>query len=150
MTGCEESQTGLIDQRYVLGPYGTAFLVVFESVSVWDAESSDRRKSVTRLLPVDPANPAYENEILPAITHAMNDPRVTLYRLPPGHVAIVRISEVPDQGFLFAVEQLPPATLSAKGVIGICTGDCPPNSKSCRVGEVPDCSTGTLKCIPRL
>jgi hypothetical protein len=149
MSGCEESTSSLIDQRFVFGPYDAAFIVVFESVTLWDTEPTDTRKSANRLLPVDPSIPEYQEKIEPAIARSMNDPRVTVYKLPAGHVAIVRVSEVSGQGFLFEVEQLPPAARAVASYrdLGKCTGSCPPGKIPCPVGTLPDCSTGKLKCV---
>lgn len=131
---CATNGSQLISRRYVLGPNETNWFIVFESFP----DDPDPRKFAVRCL-----------ELKDVTNSILSDRNTTVYKIPAGCTAIVRVEELATGGFALEVEQLQTSRVTVKpGQIGECTGNCPPYTRSCPPPNVPACVNGQLTCVP--
>jgi hypothetical protein len=131
---CTTNCSQLISRRYVLGPSDTNWFLVFESFP----EDPDPRKFAIRCL-----------ELKDVTISLLSDRNSTVYKVPAGSTAIVRVDELATGGFILDVEHLQIApTVGRPGQIGECTGSCPPYTRKCTPPNTPVCVNGQLICVP--
>lgn len=121
----------LITKRYYLDASGEPMFVLFQYL----------RERTTTLRFVRP------NAIDPSV---LTDNDTTVFKLPANFAGFVRLEEVEGGRFIVKFEQLPLAVFDGPGKPGdpvsMCTSLCPPYSRECPLGTLPDCDEGTLKC----
>lgn len=132
---CTTNCSQLISRRYVLGPSDRNWFLVFESFP----EDPDPRKFAIRCL-----------ELSDVTISLLSDPNSTVYKVPAGSTAIVRVEELATGGFTLEIEHLPisPAGGRPVGPIGECIGSCPPYTRKCTPPNTPVCVNGQLTCVP--
>lgn len=133
---CEPTCSCLIARKYLLGPYDAPVVVLLKSPT---EATEDVRKCAIHFLTPDQVPDG-----------ALTDKKITLYKLPAGHVAVVRLEEVPESGYMLAVEQLPPVSPALRGTVptGECTASCPPYTLPCKLTQHAECINGRLTCQP--
>ena len=132
---CADGCASIPSRRYYLGPYEEPLFIVFE----YPAAGSSHSWAI-RFLTKDSIDDA-----------VLCDPKKTLYKLPPGQIGIVTISPIGPIGYLLKLKQITrPNEKFAPGPFppeGECADVCPPYSKPCLPDEMPDCATGSLRCV---
>lgn len=130
---CSTTCSQLISRRYVLGPSDMNWFLVFESFP----EDPDPRKFAIRCL-----------DLKDVTISLLADRNSTIYKVPAGSTAIVRVEELATGGFLLEIEHvLVSAAVGRPGPIGECTGSCPPYTRACTPPNTPVCVNGQLTCV---